>query len=121
MLMIKDDQNLYLKCDFSLLADVFEKSRNNSFKNYGLFPSCYLSTPSLSCDAKLNMAIVDLELTSDPDMYRFFEKSMRCGVSYISNRYSKANNMYLKSDNPKQESKHITYLDMNNLYVYTIS
>ena len=48
-------------------------------------------------------------------MYIFFEKSMRGVVSYISNRYSKPNNMYLKSYNPKQESKHIIYLDMNNL------
>ena len=36
--------------------------------------------------------------------------------SYISNRYSKPNNKYLKSYDPKQESKHIIYLDANNLY-----
>ena len=39
-------------------------------------------------------------------------------VSYISNRCSKANNSYLKSYDPKQESKHIIYLDRNNLYGY---
>ena len=44
---------------------------------------------------------------------------MKGGVSYISNRYSKANNKYLKSYDPKQESKHI-YLDANNLYGYAI-
>ena len=33
-----------LKCDFLLSADVFEKSRDNSLKNYGLCPSHYLST-----------------------------------------------------------------------------
>ena len=46
---------------------------------------------------------------------------MRGGVSYISNRYSKANNKYLKSFDPKQESKHIIYLDANNLYGYAMS
>ena len=38
-------------------------------------------------------------------MYIFFEKCMKGGVSYISNRYSKVNNKYLKSYDPKQESK----------------
>ena len=33
---MKDYHDLYLKCDVLLLADVFEKSRNNSFKNYEL-------------------------------------------------------------------------------------
>ena len=46
---------------------------------------------------------------------------MRGGVSYIFNRYNKANNKYLKSYDQKQESKHIIYLDANNLYGYTMS
>ena len=46
---------------------------------------------------------------------------MRGGVSYISNKYSQANNKYLKLYDPKQESKHIIYLDSNNLYAYTMS
>ena len=54
-------------------------------------------------------------------MYIFFEKGMRGGVSYISNRYSKANNKYLKSYDPNEESKHIVYLDADNLYVYAMS
>ena len=48
-------------------------------------------------------------------MYIFFEKGTRSGTSYISNRYSKANNKYLKSYDVKEESKHIIYLDKNNL------
>ena len=46
-------------------------------------------------------------------------KFTRDGI-YISNRYSKVNNKYLKSYDPKQESKHI-YLDTNNLYGYAMS
>lgn len=42
-------------------------------------------------------------------------------VSYISKRCSKAKNKYSKPYYPKQESKHITYLESNNLYGYTIS
>ena len=66
----------------------------------------------------LNMTKVKLELIPDSDMYIFFEKGTRGGVSYISNRYSKANNKYLKFYNPKQEWKYIIYLDTNNLYGY---
>ena len=101
MKTIKDYHNLHLKCDFLELADIFEKFRNNSLKNYGLCPSYYLSGSALSWDAMLNMTKIKLELISDPDMYIFFEKCMRGGVSCISNRYTKANNRYLKSYDPK--------------------
>ena len=43
---MKDDHNLYLKCDILLLADVFQKFKNNILKNYGLCPSHYLSASS---------------------------------------------------------------------------
>ena len=69
----------------------------------------------------LKMTKIKLELISDPDMYIFFEKGTRGGVSYISNRYSKASNKYLKSFDPKQESKHIIYLVANNVYGYAMS
>ena len=80
-----------------------------------------MSAPTLSWDEMLNMTKVELELITDPDMYIFFEKCMRGGVSYISNRYSKANNKYLKCYHSKQESKHIICLDANNLYGYAMS
>ena len=54
-------------------------------------------------------------------MYIFFQKGTRGGVSYISNRYSKAKNKYLKSYNPKQESKHIISLYPNHSYGYAMS
>ena len=44
---IKASHDFYLKYDLSLLADVFEKLRNNSLRNYGSFPSHYLSAPEL--------------------------------------------------------------------------
>ena len=80
-----------------------------------------MCAPGLSWDTMLKMAKVKLELIIDPNMYIFFEKGTRGGISYISHRYSKANNKYLKSYDPKQESNHIIYLDANNLYCYAMS
>ena len=50
-------------------------------------------------------------------MYLFFAKSMRCRVSYISKRYSKAKNTYLKSYDLK---KYIIHLCTNNLFGYAM-
>ena len=50
---MRDYHGLYLECHVLLLADVFEKFRNNSLKNYGLCPSHYLSAPALSREAVL--------------------------------------------------------------------
>ena len=56
---------------------MFEKFRNNSLKNYRLCLSHYLSESGLSWDAMCKMTKTKLELISDPDMYRFFEKVTR--------------------------------------------
>ena len=53
----------------------------------------------------LKLTKIKLEPIPDPDMYIFFEKGTRGEISYISNGYTKANNKYLKSYDPKQESK----------------
>ena len=113
---MKDCIDLNLKCNILLLADAFGKFRNNGLNNYGLCSSHYFSAPSLSCDAMLNMTKVELELIPDPDMYIFFEKSTRSGVLI----FLIDNIKYLKSYDPKQESKHIIYLDANNLYGYSM-
>ena len=54
-------------------------------------------------------------------MYLFFEKEERGGVSNISKIYTKANNKYLKSYDPKPESQYITYLEANNISNYAMS
>ena len=53
MKTMKDYHVLFLKCDILLLADVFEKFRNNTLKNYGFCPTHYLSASSLNWDAML--------------------------------------------------------------------
>ena len=46
---------------------------------------------------------------------------MRGGVSYIANRYGKANNKYMNKYNEKVPSKYIMYLDANTLYGWATS
>ena len=63
----------------------------------------------------LKMTGVRLEKIVNIDMYFFIEKGLRTGISYIAERYAKANNKCMKNDDPKKPSPFITYLDMNNL------
>ena len=113
--------DLYLKSDILLLTDVFENFRKACQQYYELDPAHYFTTPGLSWDAMLKMTKTKLELMSDVDMFIFIEKGMRGGISYIANRYGKANNKYMKNFNPEEVSKYVMYLDANNLYGWAMS
>ena len=113
--------DLYLKSDILLLADVFENFRKTCIQYYKLDPCHYFTSPGLSWDAMLKMTNIKLELMTDINMFQFIEKGMRGGISYIANRYGKANNKYTKEYDEKALSKYIMYLDANNLYGWAMS
>ena len=71
----------------------------------------------------LKMTGVKLEKIFDINMYLFTETGLRRGISYISKRYSKANNKYYDQEDydPTKPSKCISCLDMNNLYGWAMS
>ena len=103
--------DLYLKSDVLLLADVFKSFRKTCLQYYKLDRCHYFTSPGLSWDAMLKMTNIKLELMTDVDMFQFIEKGMRGGVSYIANRYGKANNKYMKEYNENAPSKYVMYLD----------
>ena len=113
--------DLYLGSDVLLLTDVFENFRKTCLQYYKLDPCHYFTSLGLSWDAMLKMTNIKLELMTDIDMFQFIEKGMRGGVSYIANRYGKANNKYMKKYDGKAPSKCIMYLDANNLYCWATS
>ena len=115
MKVMKDYHDLHLKCDVLLLVDVSENFRNNSLKNYGLLPCHYLWGPGISWDTTLNITTIWTYARSW-QVYIIWKRH-ESWVSYICNIYNgKANSNYTKSYYQKQESKHIIYLDANNLY-----
>ena len=69
----------------------------------------------------LEITEVELELISEINMHLFIKKGMRGGMPYISKRFSKANNKYMRSYDNNKPSKYITYLDANNLYGWRMS
>ena len=92
--------------------DIWISFRDTSLKNYGLEPAHYYSAPGLSFDAMLKMTKVEISLITKPDIYQFFEKQIRGGISTSCNlRYAKAENTYISIKEKEQEeikSKRVT-------------
>ena len=112
----------YLKCDVLLLADIFENFRKTCMGNYSLDPANYLTAPGLAWDAMLLKTGVKLELITDVDVLKMYERMKRGVLCFVgTKRYAKANNIYLDDYDEKQESSYVMYWDANNLYGLAMS
>ena len=113
--------DLYVQSDTLLLADVFENFRDMCLKEYELDPAHFLSLPGLAWQACLKKTNIELELLTDYDMLLMVEKGIRGGICHSIQRYTKANNKYMKRYNKDKESSYVQYLDANNLYGWAMS
>ena len=119
---MKDYQDLYLKTDVILLADIFENFRKFSMENYKLDPVHYVSSPQLSWDAMLLYTEVRISLMHDPAMFHMVDSGIRGGVAMIVKRYAKANNPEMGEEyKPDERLSYIVYVDANNLYGWAMS
>ena len=109
-----------MQSDTSLLADVFENFRNMCLKVYELDPAHFLSLPGLAWQACLKKTNVKLELLTDYNMLLMEEEGIRGGIYHSIQRFTKANNKYMKNYDESKES-YIQYLDANNLYGWAMS
>ena len=80
MKLLKNYHYLYLKRDVSLLAHVFEKFRNKSLKNYGLFPSYYLDAQGFIWYSMLKLTNLNLNLFQN--MYTKVQE-VKCLISLV--------------------------------------
>ena len=115
-----DYHDLYVQRYTLLLADVFENFRNVCIKVYEPDPTDFLSASGLAWQTCLKKKEVKLELLPDVDMLLMVEKGIRGGICHAIHRYAKATNKYMKDYNKEEEESFLKYLDVTNLYGWTM-
>ncbi|XP_025829967.1 uncharacterized protein LOC112904359, partial [Agrilus planipennis] len=113
--------DIYLKTDVLLLADVFENFRQICLTTYDLDPAQYYTAPGLAWDSMLKFTRVSLQLLTDIDMLKFFQKGVRGGISQCVQRMHFANNPHIPDYNASAPTSYIMYLDATNLYGHSMS
>ncbi|KAL5268974.1 hypothetical protein ACHWQZ_G002708 [Mnemiopsis leidyi] len=90
MTSMKEMLELYIKLDVLQLDAVLRRHRKEALSAHGLDPLHFYTAPGLTWEAGLKFTKVQLDLITDPDLHRFFEDSIRGGISTITTRYARA-------------------------------
>ena len=98
--------DLYVKGNTLLLADVFENFRDKCIEIYKLEPAHFVSAPELAWQACLKKAGVKLALLTDLDMLLMAEEGIKGGICHAIHRYAKANNKYMDNYDKNIESSY---------------
>lgn len=89
--------SLFLLSDICLLAEVFEKFRNNFLDKYQFYPAYYVSAPQLASNALLKFINRPIPLITDQEMYRTIQPNIRKGICHARVRYTRSNNKLMGS------------------------
>ena len=108
----------YLKLDVLLLACVFEKFRSKTLEQDGLDPVHFVSLPGLSFLSAFKMTGEEIDLLSDIEMYTFFERGIRGGMTFVNKHLVRNENI---TQNNTELTQHLAYIDENNLYGNSLS
>ena len=108
---LKEYLECYLTSDITLLADVFNNSRNIIFDQFQLDCVKYISSPSLSKDCGLKYSKCKIEHIKDVDIFNFVKNSIMGGLSNSINPYVKLDN----------DNECIVYNDISSQYPFELS
>ncbi|VDO11952.1 unnamed protein product [Brugia timori] len=118
-----DYTKIYCIIDVLLLCDIFCSFRKMCLNNYKLDPAKYITLPGYAFDVmkKLTRANLDLFTNEQVNMYCFFEKAVRGGITNTIKRYVKANSKFMPEIyDPSQPPCIIPYIDANALYSWAM-
>lgn len=101
-----DYTKIYCKIDTILLAEIFQKFRQDMIKFSGLDPSHYISLPAYAFDSMMKLTECKLDQLADINMVQFIESSIRGGVSFINTRCLQVSD----------KSEEIVYIDANVIF-----
>ena len=113
---ITDYNDLYVKTDVLLLADVFTAYRKTKHRIYGSDLLYCIYAPCFSNRAMLKMTSVEINLMTDPNMHLMIEnriRGSRCEPIYY---HAKANDKYINPNFNNEKKSYIISLDANSLY-----
>jgi len=124
---------LYCKIDVVILAEVFEKFRDEMIKFSQIDPAHYISLPAYGYDSMLKITKSEIELPTDIDIVQFLEMGKRGGVSFINTRYFSSetldgdiiyqdrNNLYGEAQMQKLPYKHFRWLNKEEIEDFDVS
>lgn len=115
---ITDYNNIYVKTDVLLLADIFADYGKRSYEIYQLDPIYCVSSPGFSNRAMLKCTSAEIKLIIDNNMHLIIEKGSRGGRCEPLLLKAEANNKYVNKnfDKNKDTEKYLVSLDVNSLY-----